>query len=165
MAKKKRQENGIKLIHIIFMILIIAIVIFVSRNFIKNNEKIGKDQEEQGQEQIGKQEKNVKVFDDGVKLNTSDKLNGEKKFEELKIKDIQLTYRNGVTNLLCNIENNSKEKIKMQDVEITLLDEKGEIIYKMVGIIEDINSGETKQFNTSVTADFSNAYDFKITKK
>lgn len=163
MARKKEKEKGIKLIHIILVIVIILIGIFASKRFINKEEKINKTSEEQGQ--IQEQEKYIKLLEDGVKLNTSAKLNEEKKYEDLKIKDVQLTYRNGVTNLLCNVENTSNKDLKMQEVEITLLDENSNIIYKMVGIIEDINAGETKQFNSSVTADFSNAYDFKINKK
>lgn len=162
MSRKKEKERGIKLIHIILIIVIIVIGIFVSKKYIKNEqetEKVSEKQEEQSQEKF------IKLFDDGVKLNTSTKLNEDKQWEDLKIKDVQLTYRNGVTNLLCNVENISNKNLKMQDVEVSLLDENGDIIYIMTGIIEDINAGETKQFNSSVTADFSNAYDFKINKK
>lgn len=159
MARKK--DNGIKLIHIIIIIAIVILVIFVSKKFIKNE----RETQNITQEQEQSQEKYVKFLEDGIKLNTSDKLKKDKKFENLKIKDVQLTYRNGVTNLLCNIENVSNENLEMQDVEISLLDENGEVIYKMIGVIEEINAGETKQFNSSVTADFSNAYDFEINKK
>lgn len=164
MARKKEKEKGIKLIHIILIIAIIVIGIFVSKKFMKNEQETEKNSVEQEQ-QSQSQEKFIKIYSDGVKLNTSAKLNEEKQWEDLKIKDVQLTYRNGVTNLLCNIENTSNKNLEMQDVEISLLDENGEIIYNMTGIIEDINAGETKQFNSSVTADFSNAYDFKINKK
>lgn len=159
MSNKKKKEKGIKIIHIILIIIVIITVIFLTKYFNKNKEKVDKIGE------IQAEEKYIKIFNDGVKLNTSAKLNEDKKFEDLKIKDVQLTYRNGVTNLLCNVENTSNKNMKMQDVEITLLDENDKVIYKMVGIIEDISAGETKQFNTSVTADFSNAYDFKINKK
>lgn len=161
MARKKEKEKGVKLIHIILLVAIIIAGFFGIKYFTKNAQE--QDKTSVGQELS--QEKYVKLFDDGVKLNTSAKLNEDRDFEGLKIKDVQLTYRNGVTNLLCNVENTSNNNLKMQDVEISFLDENGDVIYKMAGIIEDINAGETKQFNSSVTADFSNAYDFTINKK
>ena len=161
MARKKEKEKGVKLIHIILLVAIIIGGFFGIKYFTKNAQE--QDKTSVGQELS--QEKYVKLFDDGVKLNTSAKLNEDRDFEGLKIKDVQLTYRNGVTNLLCNVENTSNNNLKMQDVEISFLDENGDVIYKMAGIIEDINAGETKQFNSSVTADFSNAYDFTINKK
>ena len=53
----------------------------------------------------------------------------------------------------------------MQEVEIALLDENGEVIYKIPGVIEEVEAGATVQFNTSISADFANAYNFEILKK
>ena len=72
---------------------------------------------------------------------------------------------NGVTNLLANVKNTTQSDKNMQEVIIILLDENGQEIYKMPGIIEEIKAGETIQFNSSITADFANAYDFKIVKE
>ena len=129
----------------------------------KNKSKEQEDMQTSGI-QTEQQEKYTKILEDETKLNTSEKLKEDKKFEELKVKDIQLTYKDGVTNLLATIENTTQTKIEMQNIEIVLLDEKGEELYKIPGIIEEIEAGKTTQLNCSVTADFSNVYDFRITK-
>lgn len=115
--------------------------------------------------QTEQQEKYTKILEDKTKLNTSEKLKEDKKFEELKVKDIQLTYKDGVTNLLATIENTTQTKIEMQNVEIVLLDEKGKELNKIPGIIEEVEAGKTTQLNCSVTADFSNVYNFEIRKR
>lgn len=164
----KNRNKGINLITIIVVLILIIITVVVTRKIIAKNNK--NEQVNNVTNQIENQvenetEKNVKVLEDGTKLNISSKLKENKKLDNLEIKDIQLTFKNGVTNLLCNIQNTSNKKTNIQNVDIILQDETGKTIYSMQGIIEEIESGETKQFNTSITADFANAYDFKIVKK
>lgn len=164
----KNRNKGINLATIIVILILIIITVVVTRKIIARNNK--NEQVNNVTNQIENQvenetEKNVKVLEDGTKLNISSKLKENKKIDNLEIKDIQLTYKDGVTNLLCNIQNISNKKTDIQNVNITLLNEQGKTIYTMQGIIEEVNAGEIKQFNTSITADFANAYDFKIVKK
>ena len=158
MAKRK-QKKGINLITLVIAIIIIVLVVIFIKNIVSKNKN------KENTNSTTTEEKYVQTLDDGTKLNTSEKLKKDKEVEDLELKNIQLTYKNGVTNLLCDIQNNSKKEVKMEDVEIVLLDENGDTIYKMRGFMEEIKPGETKQFNSSITADFSNAYDFKINKK
>ena len=160
----KRKNKGINLITIILIIIVIIMAVVCIKKITAPNDK--NEQVNNVANQIEEvQEKYVQVLEDGTKLNISSKLKENKKLDNLELKDIQLTYKNGVTNLLCNIENTSETKTDIQNVEIILLDEEGNTIYKMPGVIEEIEVGETKQFNTSITADFANAYDFKIVIK
>ena len=53
----------------------------------------------------------------------------------------------------------------MTNVSIQLVDENGKEIYTLNGIIEETKAEETAKMNCSITADFANAYDFKIVKK
>lgn len=157
-----RRKKGINLITLILIILVIIIAITVIVKITGKNSNKKQTNGVQNQEQ---EEKFVKVLENGEKLNTNSKLNENKAIEGLELSNIQLTYKDGITNLLCDVRNTSKKNIKMQEVEIVLLDEDGNTIYKMPGVIEEIEAGATKQFNTSITADFANAYDFKIIKK
>lgn len=157
-----RRKKGINLITLILIILVIIIAITVIVKITGKNSNKKQTNGVQNQEQ---EEKFVKVLENGEKLNTNSKLNENKSIEGLELSNIQLTYKDGITNLLCDVRNTSKKNIKMQEVEIVLLDEDGNTIYKMPGVIEEIEAGATKQFNTSITADFANAYDFKIVKK
>ena len=111
-------------------------------------------------------EKYVQVLNDGTKLNDSEKLNQTKTMDDgIELSNIQLTTKDGITNILCDVTNKSNADFKMQEVYVVLRDEQGNEIYKVPGIIEDIKVGETKQFNTFITADFANAYDFTMIKK
>lgn len=160
----KRRKKGIRVIDIIVVIIIIIIAIMIIKNIKQNSDKDEKTIQT-SRVQTEQQEKYTKVLEDETKLNTSEKLKEDKKLDGLEVKDIQLTYKNGITNLLATIENKTKTKTPMQEVKIILLDEKGNELYTLPGIIEEIEPGETKQFNTSITADFSNAYNFEIRKK
>ena len=50
-------------------------------------------------------------------------------------------------------------------VDVILLDKNGKEIVTLGGIISPLQPGEKKQFNTSMTLDYANAYDFKIVIK
>ena len=162
----KINKKGLRLIDIIIAIIAIVIVIAIVANINKKKDNTNKlensvvDEKEQKVE-----EKNVIELEDGTKLNVSSKLNENKALGDLAIKNIQLTYKDGVTNILATVENIKKEKIPMTNVSIQLLDENGKEIYTLNGIIEETKAGETASMNCSITADFANAYDFEIVKK
>lgn len=145
----------------IVLIIIIAIGIIIVTKKIISNKKTKEDNQVQNEEI----EQYVTVLEDGTKLNNSSKITENKKLQGLEITNTQITYNDGVTNLLANVKNTTKSDIDIQEVKIILLDENGKELYQMPGIIEAVKAGETIQFNSSITADFANAYDFKIMKK
>ena len=53
----------------------------------------------------------------------------------------------------------------MTPVELTLLDDQGNTLEVLDGLISPVAAGETVQLNIGVSADYANAYDFKIVKK
>ena len=164
---KRNKKRGLRLIDIITAIIAIVIIIAIVVNI--NKKKTNKTEENKNvaqSEQTQKvEEKNVIELEDGTKLNVSSKLNENKILGDLAIKDIQLTYKDGVTNLLATVENTKNEKIPMTNVSIQLVDENGKEIYTLNGIIEETEAGETAKMNCFITADFANAYDFKVIKK
>ena len=160
----RRKNKGISIITIIFIIILIVVAVVIIRKITTKNNK--NEQVNNLTNQIETDtEKYVTVLEDGTKLNISSKLKENKELEGLEITNTQITYNNGITNLLADVKNTTQAKMNMQQVTIILIDEKGETIYEIPGVIEEIEAGETKQFNTSITADFANAYDFKIVKK
>lgn len=161
----KRKKKGIKIIDIIIIIAIIVILIIGINKLIQNKNNKEQNTLTNQIQTEDDQEKYVEVLEDGTKLNISEKLKQTKKLDNLEIKNIQLTYKDGVTNLLATVSNAENKKIEMTQVEITLLDENKNTIFKIPGIIEEAKEGETAQLNCSVTADFANSYDFKISKK
>ena len=159
MAKRKKKQ-GIRIVDIVLIIIIAIVIIIVAKKIISS-----KKTKEDNQIQNTETEQYVTVLDDGTKLNNSSKITENKKLQGLEITNTQITYNDGVTNLLANVKNTTKSNIDMQEVTIVLLDENGKELYQMPGIIEAVKAGETIQFNSSITADFANAYDFKIMKK
>lgn len=155
-SKKHKKNKTLKLIFFIILIIVIifAIKYIASKKQNKNNSS-GNNQDE----------KYVKVQDDGTKLNDSKELNKNKKLDNLELSNIQLTYKDGITTLFCDVKNTSDTATSLQSVKVILRDKQGNDIYSFDGIIEAIQPGETQQFNTSITADFANAYDFTIVKK
>lgn len=78
---------------------------------------------------------------------------------------MQLTTQDNQTVLLADVTNTGSSKTDIQLVDITLLDKDGKEIITVGGIISQLDPGEKTQFNTSMTLDYANTYDFKITLK
>lgn len=148
----KSQEKRNLIILGIISIVIIIILVNV-RN--KSNEK-SKQQNE---------EPYVQVLEDGTKLNTSSKLNTDRQLDQFQISNIQLTNQNGQTVLLANITNTSQTATEVTPVDIIILDQNGETLTSIIGVISPLKPGQSTQLNTGITSDYANAYDIQIVKK
>lgn len=152
---KKKEKR------MILIILLVSVVIIAGLLIWKNSsENKGEKTEENTVE-----EKYVDTLDDGTKLNKSNKLKETKKLGELEITGIQLTYANGIAVILGNVTNTGNKDIDLTPIELTLYDDQGNELEKLDGIISPVKAGETVQLNIGISADYSNAYDFKIEKK
>ena len=107
----------------------------------------------------------VQVLEDGTKLNTSEQLNKTKQVGAYKFENMQLTEQGSQTVLLADVTNTSSSATNMQLLDVTLLDKNGKEIVTIGGIISPLQPGAKTQFNTSMTLDYANTYDFKITLK
>lgn len=165
---KERKKKNVRLIWII-LIIVVAVGIIVAIN-LSNNKKDSKPapqpqvESEQQQEEAKPVEKYVQVLEDGTKLNISEKIKQTKKVGDLQISDIQITYKNGVTNILATVTNTSSKKSELQNVSIVLSDDEGNTVYTLRGVLEETEPNGTSQLNTSITADFANSYDLTISK-
>ena len=158
----KKKEK--RMILILLVILIIAIVIFVvSKN--ANKENNTNENASATQLENTEPEEFVQVLEDGTKLNTSTELNKEKQVGNYKFENMQLTTQDNQTVLLADVTNTGSSKTDIQLVDVTLLDKDGNEIITVGGIISQLEPGEKTQFNTSMTLDYANTYDFKITLK
>ena len=158
----KKKEK--RMILILLVILIIAIVIFV----VSKNVNKGNNVNENGsttQQENTEPEEFVLVQEDGTKLNTSTELKKEKQVGNYKFENMQLTTQDNQTVLLADVTNTGSNKTDIQLVDVTLLDKDGKEIITVGGIISQLEPGEKTQFNTSMTLDYANTYDFKITLK
>ena len=152
------KDNEKKMLIILLIILVIAIIIFVV-----NKNKKGNNNE--NAEENNTVEEFVQVLEDGTKLNTSTKLSEAKEVNGLKFENMQLTEQNGQSVLLADVTNNSGKATNLTIVDVVLLDKNGQERITVGGIISPLQAGEKTQFNTSMTLDYANAYDFKIVIK
>lgn len=153
------KKNEKKMILVLLIILVIAIIIFAV-----NKNKKG-DNNENTLEENNAVEEFVQVLEDGTKLNTSTKLNETKEVNGLKFENIQFTEQNGQSVLLADVTNNSGKATDLTLVDVILLDKNGDEIVTLGGIISPLQPGAKTQFNTSMTLDYANAYDFEIVIK
>ena len=145
-------------------IVVIALIILLVVNGIS---KKGKESAEGANTQTEQNtEKYVTNLEDGTKLNHSEELNKNKKYKDIEMSNIQFTYENGRTILLAQVKNTASTKHKNEIVKMTILGENNQVIDVIEPIMPELEPGETKQFNTTISgADAVNAKDFKIEEK
>ena len=107
----------------------------------------------------------VKTSEDGTKINISPKINQDMKLNELDIKNIQLTCKNGITTLLADVLNNTNKDSKIKNINIKFLDENNKEIRTVNGYIPSLKIGETTKLNVSMSSNLIIAYDIKISEK
>lgn len=153
MEKREKQS----MIIIIIIIAIIAAIYIIAKSINKDSDnKI---------EQNDIIEQYAQNLTDGTKINTSTKLREEKNFQGLKISNIQFTNRNGKTELIADVENNTTEDTEAMLVDVILYDKEGKQIATMSGRISPIKKGEKKQFSTVSVLDHTDAYNFELKLK
>ena len=155
---KKQEKRMILILLAVLAIVIIALVI--NKNAKKENKE---NKAETANNTVA--EEFVQVLEDGTKLNTSEQLNKTKQVGAYKFENMQLTEQGSQTVLLADVTNTSSSATNMQLVDVTLLDKNGKEIVTIGGIISPLQPGAKTQFNTSMTLDYANTYDFKITLK
>ena len=155
---KKQEKRMILILLAVLAIVIIALVI--NKNAKKENKE---NKAETANNTVT--EEFVQVLEDGTKLNTSEQLNKTKQVGAYKFENMQLTEQGSQTVLLADVTNTSSSATNMQLLDVTLLDKNGKEIVKVGGIISPLQPGAKTQFNTSMTLDYANTYDFKITLK
>lgn len=154
--KKKITLNPLIILIVIAVIIAIIVIININNNNNKTENITPQGQEEQNTESY------VEEIETGLKINKSTKLNEAKEVQGLKITNIQLSTKDGMTTLLADVINNSGTKTSLKTVEITLIDKEGNELTKVTGIIDSLDVGESKQLNIGMTSDYVNAYDFKV---
>ena len=161
---KRIQMRKVRKIIIIGVIIIIACI--VSANiFLKKeikNTKINENKFEVYDSSIADY---VKQTNDGTKINISPKINQDMKLNELDIKNIQLTCKNGITTLLADVSNNTNKDSEMKNIKIKFLDENNKEIRTVSGYIPALKIGETTKLNVSMSSNLITAYDIEFSEK
>ena len=149
---KKNKKIWIIVIAIIILIVIGIIVAFIVK---RNQESEGGETSETGEEF-------VQVLDDGSKINTSSKLEETKTLNGLEFTNMKLTTIDNMTVLSATVTNTTDEPIDSTEVNLILLDKDGNEIDTIVSTISSIEAGASTEISAGITADYSNAYDFRI---
>ena len=154
------NSNEKRWIVLLVTVVVIAVVLIV----VLIGNKGRKEQIDQGagQEIEVNEEKYTEELADGTKINTSEEFNSTKKYGNLEISNIQYTEKDGMSVLLADVKNTGSTKHEVEVVKITIIGENGETITEIKPIIGEIEAGETIKLNASITADVTNAKDFKI---
>ena len=155
------------LIIIVALVIIVGISVYIINNNSKKGEynnsdvKTTEDLKEHESLIDMKNTENVKIKD-GEKVNTSEKLTKDKEFSGLKVTDIKLQTKKGVSNFTATIENSSKEEYKGGIVTLTFKKSDGTDLAKVEAMIPAIKAGEKNTINASTTADVVNASNVEI---
>lgn len=149
----------------IFLLIGITIVVTVITIIMNYSNKEEKTEIAKTDKTVESQEKNVKILEDGTKLNTSNKLKQTKKINGMEISNLQLTEKNNVSVLLGTVKNVTDTRQGGYRVNVKIVDEQGNEIITVGAIIGELEPGETTEFNTSASFDYANAYDFSVSEK
>ena len=97
-------------------------------------------------------------------INNSKELNADKNFEGLKVEDIEFFYDASlnVTNISFNAVNRSSKTFTEEDVLLSFLNKKGDIINTMFAFIPNIEKNESEKIYGTISGNIVDAYDMKI---
>lgn len=155
----KKQEKR----RIVVLLLLLLIVVIVKVRMGKGGENNDVNNHLPVEDKV--KEEFVEVLEDGTKLNKSEQLSRAKTVGALEFNNIQLTNQNGQTLLLADVKNTGEAATNMQLVDVIILDKNGGQLGTVVGVVAPLEAGQSMQFNTSMTMDYANAYDFQIVAK
>ena len=165
-VKKRKKKTTLRKIIIVACIIII-IIVFIA--YIKTLSKKDIDITENSENEFVLYDSSiadyVKTSEDRTKINISPKINQDMKLNELDIKNIQLTCKNGITTLLADVLNNTNKDLEMKNINIKFLGENNKEIRTVSGYIPALKIGETTKLNVSMSSNLITAYDIKISEK
>ena len=152
MKLKNKKAYSFIIIGILFIILDIFSFLFIRH--------IGKASEK---DELLKVSEYAVINNEGVKINTSEKLSLDKKSSEFEISNIKLTEKDNDTLLEGVITNISGHDIlEEKTIKIKYVDDNGEELGIIYAVIMPLKKGEATALITSATSDYSNAYDFIV---
>ena len=156
------NSNEKRWIILLVAVVIIAIIFFVVITNINNGDEGQNNVTQQQSVQGGNNEQFTTELDDGTKVNTSETFTQTKTYNNLEISNIQFTEKDGQSTFLADVKNNGTTTHEPEIVNITLLDENGNTVAELKPAIERIETGQTAQINSMISADVTNVKDFRV---
>ena len=164
--KEKKKNNKFIIFGIIIILIIISSVVFVNVKKNKNPTKQKDEKYENGislyNTSIGE---DIKEAENGVKINTGEKINTDKILDNFTISEIQLTYNSGITSITAKVTNNSNEETELTTITAILVGEENKELCKVKGVVRALGVGETGILNISMSGNYITAKDIKFSKK
>lgn len=134
------------------ILVVVVLIMVIPRN----------DEEEKERELNTQEEKYAQVQDNGLKVNTSNKLKETKKLGNLEISNISLKSQGNESYITASVKNTGNTTDGDKFITITVLDDKQNIITKIDAYLSTIEAGQETILRSTTSADFANAYDFKV---
>ena len=166
MSRVKKNRSKFRKIRIaIFGIIIIIVFIGLLKIIFKKDTKNTENSKNEFTLYDSSIADYVKQSENGTKINISPKINQDMKLNELDIKNIQLTCKNGITTLLADVSNNTNKDSEMKNINIKFLDENNKEIRTVNGYIPSLKIGETTKLNVSMSSNLIIAYYIEFSEK
>ena len=147
---------------IIIVGVIVAVMLIILGIVIANKNNITQKDPEDTINTTNEEFTNVQS--DGTKINTSNKLAETKKIDGLEIGNITLTEKNGESYLRATVTNTTSQTKGNEMILLTIINKEGKTLTTINGYLDTIEEGETSILSIKTSADFANAYDFKVSK-
>lgn len=160
--KEEKKKLNIWVIVAVSVVAVLAIAAIVVGIVLNNKNKDNKVETVPNNEvNIVNTDKNVVSANDNSKVIAS--LKEDKIYKGIKISNIQLTYSDGETKIVADVENVSGNEInELYKMDIVLYNENNLKIGAVPIFVKNIKNGEKRQIKASITADFSKAVNYKI---
>lgn len=170
---KKQIKILIGVVAIIVVIIAIVMVVAVGRNTSDEKEEQENNQPHNVINDVVdfKSEidmtdlSNCEIREDGMKVNNSPKIAGEREFNYTKITGITIESTGDMAVFNAQVINELEKDIEGYIIYISFLKKDGSVIDKVETFYPDIASGETGLITATTPKDIATAYDIKIERQ
>lgn len=160
MRKREKSKGSSIVLALLIIAIIVAGAILIATNINKTQSTAELDEQN-----TVKQDNFTKVESDGTVVNTSQKLNKDKEIDGFLISNIEFKEKDGMTELVADVTNNSGKNKAAFLADIVLYDSNNKEIARIPASVVDTKAGETILIRAKITENYANAYDFKLEKR
>ena len=166
-----KKVNQKKILISILIIAIVIIAIILGRNVLKKeneetNETNTTTSEGNFETEIDMSDlANSEIREDGMKINTSNKIAQGIEFNDMQITDITIESSGDMASFNAKVENNLGKDIEGYIIYITFLRKDGSVIDKLETFFPDIPDGETGFITATIPKDIATAYEIQMERQ
>ena len=163
---KKINKKVIIILSVILLIIIIATTLFLVLKNKDNDKQEPEMPEGENPEFVTEIDmtdtENSEIREDGLKVNTSEKIAEGIEFNDFKIEDITIESSGDMAVFNAKVENPYEKDIEEYIIYITFLRKDGSEIAKVETLFPAIPAGETGYISATTPKDIATAYEIKI---